>query len=123
MLDEQELVHVIGRCGQQVAPESEQVPVPRVQAGDAAAAHSLHLMGHGNAGDGGPAKMVVRDQEGIGDFAERADLMADMHEVRPGRRLDLADNLERPMCHDPNLEAGSSPQPQARRSARLLRSC
>ena len=45
------------------------------------------------------ADVIVGDQEGAGDLAQYADLVTDMHHVRSGRRLDLADDLELPYRH------------------------
>ena len=98
-VDEEELVDAVGRRGEQVAPEPEQVAVAGVEAGDGAPAHRLDLVGDGDARDGGPADVVVGDQEGAGDRAEHADLVPDPCEVGRGGRLDLADELERACGH------------------------
>ena len=58
-----------------------------------------------DAGDGGPADVVVGDQEGTGHRGEHADLVPDVREVRADRRLDLADDLERARVHDGNASA------------------
>src|ERR1700722_15796497 len=43
--------------------------------------------------------MIVRNQESIRSLAESPDLMAHMHEVRPGRRLYLTYDLKRAPGH------------------------
>ena len=43
--------------------------------------------------------MIVRNQESIGSLAESPDLVAHMHEVRPGRRLYLTYDLKRAPRH------------------------
>ena len=93
-VDEEELVDAVGRRGEEVAPEAEEVAVAGVEAGDGAPAHRLHLVGDGDARDGGPADVVVGDEEAGGDRAEHADLVAYPFEVGRGGRLDLADELE-----------------------------
>ena len=95
-VDEEELVHAVGRRGEEVAPEAEQVAVAGVEAGDGAAAHLLHLVRHGHARDGGPADVVVGNEERGGDRAQHADLVPHPGQVRGGGRLDFADQLERP---------------------------
>ena len=94
-VDEEELVHAVGRGGQQVTAEAEQVAVAGVEAGDGAPAHLLHLVRHGDARDGGPTDVVVGNEERGGDRAQDADLVPDAGQVRGGRRLDFADQLER----------------------------
>ena len=43
--------------------------------------------------------MIVRNQESIRSLAESPDLVAHMHEVRPGRRLYLTYDLKRVLRH------------------------
>src|ERR1700731_3075575 len=50
----------------EVAAEAEQVAVAGVDAGDAVAAHGLHLVRDRDAGDGSAADVVIGDQEGAG---------------------------------------------------------
>ncbi|HYZ09893.1 MAG TPA: hypothetical protein VE709_15180 [Pseudonocardiaceae bacterium] len=62
-VDEEEPVNAIRGSGQQVPSEAEQVAISRVHARDALAAHGLNLVRDGDARDGSPADVVVRDQE------------------------------------------------------------
>jgi len=56
-------------------------------------------MSYGDTGYGCPSNVVVRNEKRAGNRAENADLMPDVFEVRPGRRLDLADELETSIRH------------------------
>jgi hypothetical protein len=109
-VDEQELADAVGGGGEQVAAEAEQVAVARVDAGDAAPAHGLHLVRDRDAGDGGTADVVVRDEEGARHRGQHADLVPGVREVWPDGRLDLADDLERACAHEGNAMAGGGPQ-------------
>src|SRR5581483_8571210 len=75
-VDEQELADAIGGSGEQVAAEAEQVAVAGVDAGDGVSAHVLHLVRDRDAGDGGPADVVIRDQEGAAHRGQDSDLVA-----------------------------------------------
>src|SRR5579859_2077919 len=99
--DEQELVYAVGGAGQQISAESEHVAITGVQAGDGTTAHLVDLVGDGDARHGRPPDVVVRDEVARGDPAHDADLMAHMHHVWSGGRLDLADPLERAGLHEP----------------------
>ena len=93
-VDEEELVHAVRRRSEEVAPEAEQVAVAGVEAGDGAAAHLLHLVRNGHARDGGPSDVVVGNEERGGDRAQHADLVPHAGQVRRGRGLYFADQLE-----------------------------
>ncbi len=93
-VDEEELVHAVRRRGEQVAPEAEQIAVAGVEAGDGAAPHLLYLVRNGHARDGGPSDVVVGNEERGGDRAQHADLVPHAGQVRRGRGLDFADQLE-----------------------------
>jgi hypothetical protein len=93
-VDEQELINSVGGCGEQIAPEAEQVAVPCVEARDRPSSHQSDLVGNRDARHGGTTEVIVRDQERRRDAAHHADLMPDVHEVGLGRRLHLADDME-----------------------------
>ena len=93
--DEQELVDPVRRGRQQVAAESEQVPISAVDAGHCRPAQRRNLLRHRNTGDRGPAEVVVRHQEPIDSPGEHCDLPAYAGQVGTGGRFDLAENLER----------------------------
>ena len=59
----------------------------------------LDLVRHRDARHRGPADVVVGDEERRRDRGQHADLVPDPGQVGPGRRLDLADHLERPVVH------------------------
>ena len=82
------------RGGEQVAPEAEQVPIAGVQAGDPAGAHRLDLVRDRDTRHGGPADVVVRDQERVRDRAQHPDLVPHLLQIRPRRRLHLTHQLE-----------------------------
>ena len=103
---EEELLDAVGRRGEQVAPEAEQVAVPGVDARDGAAPHLRDLVGHGDARHGRTTDVVVRYQEAGCDRAEHPDLVADPRQVGPSRRFDLAHHLER--IHHEILRTSSS---------------
>ena len=96
---EKELVDAIGGSGQEVASEAERVPVAGVETGDGPPPHSIDLVGDGDTRHGGPSDVVVGDEVRGGHLAEHADLVPDVHQVGPGRRLDLTDPLEGPLAH------------------------
>jgi hypothetical protein len=58
-------------------------------------------MGHGHAGDGGPADVIVRNEEGGRHRAEHADLVPYLHQVGLCGWLYLADQLKGRGRHDP----------------------
>jgi hypothetical protein len=86
------VVDSIGRSGEEITPETEDVAVPCVDAGNRPPSHSGDIGRHRHARDGCPAKVVIGNQERVGHRSEHADLSADMGEIRPSRRLDLTDN-------------------------------
>ena len=48
--------------------------------------------------------MTTTPQPADAVLRQHADLMADVHEIRPGRRLDLADQLERQRDRRPGMK-------------------
>jgi hypothetical protein len=46
-------------------------------------------MSNGDAGNGGPAQVVVRYQKSIGDFSQDFDLLSHVFDVGPAGGLDL----------------------------------
>ncbi len=61
--DEQEVVDAVGGGGEQVPAETEEVAVSAVHAGHRWGAECCDFLGDGDAGDGGAAEVVVRDEE------------------------------------------------------------
>jgi len=51
--------------------------------------------------------VVVGDQECAGDSAHDPDLVPHVHDVRPSRRLDLANDLESAHRHGPTIGASN----------------
>ncbi len=93
-VDEQELLHPVGGGSEQVPLETEDVPVPSVDAGDGPASHELDFVGDGDARHRGPTDVVVGDQECPGDPTQDSDLVTHPHQIGSGRRFDLTDDLE-----------------------------
>ena len=97
---EEELVDAVRGGGEQVAPQAEQVAVARVEARDRTAAHRLDLVRDRDARHRRAPEVVVGDEERRRDAAEHTDLVPDRPQVGPGRRLDLADQLEVRRAHE-----------------------
>jgi len=93
------MVDVVRRRGQQIAAETEEVAVACVQTRDGPPTHALDLVRDCDAGDRRAADVIVGDQEGGCDRAHHADLVSDVHQVGPRRRLDFAHDLEMIVGH------------------------
>jgi hypothetical protein len=93
-VDVQERVHAVRGRRQQIPTKPQQVPVPRIQAGNPASTHRLHLVGYRHTRHRRPPDVVVGNQERVSHMAEDTDLVPDPCQIRASRRLNLADNLK-----------------------------
>jgi hypothetical protein len=93
-VDEEEMVDAVRGRGQKIAPEPKQVSVARVDARNRPAAHVRDFVRDGDARHRGAAQVVVRDEECIRDRPQHVDLLADVCDLGPAGRLDLAEKPE-----------------------------
>jgi hypothetical protein len=100
-VDEQKLTDPVGRRRQEVPAEPQDVAISCVDAGDRPPSHQLYLMGDGDTRHRGPTNMVVGNQKRVGNATHDADLVSDVHHIRSGRRLDLANDPELGWRHGP----------------------
>src|SRR5262249_51772422 len=99
---EEELVDAVRGRREQVATQAEEVSVARVEARDRPAAHRLDFVCDRDARHRRPPEVVVGNEKRRRDAAQDADLMTHRPQGGPGRRFDLADQLEA-AAHEPTL--------------------